>query len=625
MQVLIRPREVAVGGVLPAQAPEQCWVPGFARALCGARVLACPGRPFGASSRSRPGAARRRAWSGGAGGHGAASGGFPLPLTAALHGGAAAASVRLGRRRLRLVRRELEGLRATLRRQPASFTVGQYNILAGYMGNNMEPWFLYGVDMPHERRKQIINLHQERGSDGKFKHVGWPAYVQGVLSEEEQRTVERVHHEHFSWDQRKGKLIKIIRQMDADLLSLVECDHYEDYFKPRLKAMGYGLLWKKRPRNGSLDGCLVAWRSCIFELVAHTWLDYVDKFCPITGETHKDRIAIIALLRMRLTGNLVCFVSTHLRRNPEDPCEDLLRARQVGQVVRHLTAFTNKHGAQDVPVVLTGDLNCTSFGRLRGIANTVSLLSQDDPSVHPFTFDCGDVPTGVTSVTTARSMRIDAIMYQTQRLELVDVLDAPELCQKNPIPNAEHPSDHVPIVAQFRVRSRLGAMKRLAREWFLTLVGHPGQLPLSTDQLRSTFKLFDYDGAGRATYAEVRKVLLQICGCAPQDVSKVLALVPPGGLDLDGFVKIYRKALASSGLPCAEEFHDAFAILDRNGDGGLDDKEFLWFFEECAPAPVCESKLRHLFTNIDRNSDGRIDLQELVQHLSGEWVKRLTL
>ena len=30
--------------------------------------------------------------------------------------------------------------------------VGQYNILAGYMGSNTEPWFLYGVDIDEAAR-----------------------------------------------------------------------------------------------------------------------------------------------------------------------------------------------------------------------------------------------------------------------------------------------------------------------------------------------------------------------------------------------------------------------------------------------------------------------------------------
>ncbi|CAJ1361456.1 unnamed protein product [Effrenium voratum] len=93
--------------------------------------------------------------------------------------------------------------------------------------------------------------------------------------------------------------------------------------------------------------------------------------------------------------------------------------------------------------------------------------------LHPFTFDCADVPTGVTSVTMARCMRIDAIVYQSQCLELVDVQapiyeslrEIPDVSPAEPIPSAQQPSDHVPIVAQFRtilICPRLGRVPERA-------------------------------------------------------------------------------------------------------------------------------------------------------------------
>ena len=89
---------------------------------------------------------------------------------------------------------QVSELRGLFRRSDAAYQirVAQYNILAGYLGNNMEPWFLYGVDMPPERREAISKLHAERGPDGAYKNVGWPNYVRGVLSAEEQAAVERV-------------------------------------------------------------------------------------------------------------------------------------------------------------------------------------------------------------------------------------------------------------------------------------------------------------------------------------------------------------------------------------------------------------------------------------------------
>ena len=79
--------------------------------------------------------------------------------------------------------------------------------------------------------------------------------------------------------------------------------------------------------------------------------------------------------------------------------------------MRSLADFTIEHDAFQSPVIFVGDLNCTSFDTLRGFANAVTILNKDT-HLHPFSFDCNDVPTGATSVTTARCMRIDAIMYQ---------------------------------------------------------------------------------------------------------------------------------------------------------------------------------------------------------------------
>ncbi|CAE8624788.1 unnamed protein product [Polarella glacialis] len=512
---------------------------------------------------------------------------------------------------------ELKALRSALKRHAVEFSVGQYNILAGYMGNNMEPWFLYGVDMPEERRKSVFKLHAQRGPDGKPANAGWPNYVRGVLSDEEVQTVERIHAEHFAWDQRKDRLVQVIEDMDSDVLSLVECDNFDDFFRPALEAMGYLTVWKKRPRPASADGCCVAWKAAIFELVAEHSCEYVDKYDPVTKRSWKDRIALMVLLRVKMTGHVICFVSTHLQRNPEDPKEDFLRARQVGQVLRELASFTREHRAEEAAVLLTGDLNCTSFGRLRGIANTVSLLSRDT-FLHPFTFDCADVPTGVTSVTTARCMRIDAIMYQSQKLELVDVQELPELDPGFPIPNAQHPSDHVPIVAQFR--NQLHSTRQVAKDWYRCLSGEVGLTPLSFKQLKNAFKLYDFDGTGNSTRSEVRKVLVSLFDVVHEGMHKVLDQVPEVGLDFDGFVASYLKAVKAGGMPGLEDFKEAFLAFDTDWDSTLALAELLDAFKTCAPAEVPEEELKQLFLNIDTSGDGRIDADEMTEYLAKVWV-----
>ena len=163
----------------------------------------------------------------------------------------------------------------------------------------MEPWFLYGIEMTSERRKAIFKLHAARGADGKPANPGWPNYARGVLTEEEIQRVEEEHQLHFAWERRKERLLDVIRDMDSDLplapqhhkvcvlrLSLVECDHYEDHFKPALEKMGYDSTWCKRPRPSSADGCCLAWRRGVFQLVASDSVEFVDKMCPKEATGH---------------------------------------------------------------------------------------------------------------------------------------------------------------------------------------------------------------------------------------------------------------------------------------------------------------------------------------------------
>lgn len=55
----------------------------------------------------------------------------------------------------------------------------------------MEPWFLYGIELTPERRQEILKLHGERRPDGKPANPGWPNYVKGVLTPEDQGVLHR--------------------------------------------------------------------------------------------------------------------------------------------------------------------------------------------------------------------------------------------------------------------------------------------------------------------------------------------------------------------------------------------------------------------------------------------------
>ena len=139
-------------------------------------------------------------------------------------------------------------------------------------------------------------------------------------------------------------MLDVIARADADVLSLVECDEYEQHWAPKLRELGYGSRWHKRPKEGAPDGCCLGFREDRWELIAHRGLSYHEH----------DRGAILGLLKRRGSGERVVAVSTHLARNPESSAQQRLRLRQVAELMRALGEFCRDHAldAAEVPCVV---------------------------------------------------------------------------------------------------------------------------------------------------------------------------------------------------------------------------------------------------------------------------------
>ena len=106
--------------------------------------------------------------------------------------------------RLTLLEARIQDLERT--RQPV-FRAGHYNILAKYLGSNKEPWFLFdgltGSNDDKRRSRAISAKHRERCSiEGHYKNLGWPTYVEGILTKEEILKVEERDRKHFHWNVR---------------------------------------------------------------------------------------------------------------------------------------------------------------------------------------------------------------------------------------------------------------------------------------------------------------------------------------------------------------------------------------------------------------------------------------
>eukprot|EP00756_Hemistasia_phaeocysticola_P052145 Hpha_TRINITY_DN2734_c0_g1::TRINITY_DN2734_c0_g1_i1::g.110315::m.110315 len=527
---------------------------------------------------------------------------------------------------------------------PPSFSIAQYNLLAGYLGNNMEPWFLYGVDLSPEERQAVRNKHQEKDESGKYKYSGWPNYAKGILTDEQIQKVEEVHRNSFDWEGRKVRLLEQALRLDADILSFVECDHYDDisgttptftghdpgpgFWKAAMSDRGYDSYWMKRPRDNSHDGCGLFWRRCRFELIAASGENIVDGMRG--GREVKDRICIAALLRMRYWQQNVLVVSTHLARNPEEKRQEWLRARQIGHMMRFVGQFAEQHGALNAPVVIAGDMNSSNFCRVRGLAEAMLIMCGEvakDQVVHPMLFEARDVPTGATSVTSCRSVRIDAILYQRRALALKSVIDYPP--PDCPIPTPEHPSDHMPVKAVFSVCSNTQNRSFSAACFVKTLLGIDIPAPLNGTQLTEAFLYFDWNNRGSLEKEDMLRSLCELdIGLRETEQQQIAALLAENQtcdvvtgeckLYLDDFKRVYGNQLKRR-LTQRTELEWAFSMMDENGDGKLSLEELQECFRQASPVDVTPEALQEIFQQADKDGDGLISFEEFLEHTAANY------
>lgn len=241
----------------------------------------------------------------------------------------------------------------------------------------------------------------------------------------------------------------------ADVLSFVEMDHFEE-FQAALSGTHDG-AFLRRPRKNSVDGSCLFWNRQRFQLVGNavnvTFQDWEPKKPEVF---HEDRVMLAVPLL--LEEHVLVFASLHLMRNPEDTGKDAVRILEVSQMMKSLSCLVADVGAHGL--VIMGDFNAvpeswTHTFLLHGWQDCPRSEKQMRGAFDHVQWECASCheanPSVCTTRTNARSMWVDYIFYSSRTLELNE---EPKIdhCPDEPIPDKFHPSDHLPLRAEFRLR-----------------------------------------------------------------------------------------------------------------------------------------------------------------------------
>ncbi|KAI7853842.1 Endonuclease/exonuclease/phosphatase [Circinella umbellata] len=308
----------------------------------------------------------------------------------------------------------------------------------------------------------------------------------------------------LSWDYRRELILSEIQSRNADIICLQEMayNQYEEYFRDDFRERaGYDSVFYPKSRaktmqdkeRGEVDGCATFFRSSKFELIEVSLLEYNQKAlqradfkkCPdiYNRVMTKDNIAVLTMLENKETLARVLVANSHIHWDPSFADVKLV---QVGMLMDEIDKFATKHlnppasspngivysATSKLPTIIAGDFNSSPDS---GVYEFLSKGAVKKDHIDFGDYLYGDYTTdGLTHKLPMKSSYaqigelpftnyiadfqgvLDYVWYSTNTLDVLSLLgpiDKEYLSKVVGFPNAHFPSDHIPIMAEFKLRN----------------------------------------------------------------------------------------------------------------------------------------------------------------------------
>jgi mRNA deadenylase 3'-5' endonuclease subunit Ccr4 len=225
----------------------------------------------------------------------------------------------------------------------------------------------------------------------------------------------------LEWSTRKNLLLRDIVSNDPDFIGLQEVDHWNDFFEPELRKLGYDGSYGTGNRT---HGCALIWK-------VSNWKVLNIQYKVLTG----GQVFIFGQFSSP-EGILINVGTTHLKAKKFPN----IRLEQGLQILSSIKDHLSE------PIIFCGDFNadpnepvCDEF---RKYFTSAYPLVED----HYTTIKLRDVTENSTTVTTLFKRCIDYIWVN--KLQVVEVVDLPKDIVKPYLPSSQYGSDHLAISAK---------------------------------------------------------------------------------------------------------------------------------------------------------------------------------
>lgn len=299
----------------------------------------------------------------------------------------------------------------------------------------------------------------------------------------------------LNWEYRRNALQEDVLAHNSDIVCMqeVETSTYWDFWVPLMGDMGYKGIFFSKTRSKTMsetesrkvDGCATFYRQSKFTLIQKHNFEYnsvcmgSDKYKKtkdlFNRFMNKDNIALVAFLQHTETGERLVTINTHLHW---DPAFNDVKALQVGILLEELQGMLKKffhttsfEEVKAAPIIICGDFNSDADSAVYQLFTSGHVPKHpdlegrdygrftDDGFKHPFKLksayeQIGELP--FTNFTPSFTSVIDYIWYLTPRLQVKGLLgkvDEEYARLRIGFPDANFPSDHIPLVTKFQIKA----------------------------------------------------------------------------------------------------------------------------------------------------------------------------
>ncbi|KAL6049774.1 Calmodulin [Balamuthia mandrillaris] len=141
--------------------------------------------------------------------------------------------------------------------------------------------------------------------------------------------------------------------------------------------------------------------------------------------------------------------------------------------------------------------------------------------------------------------------------------------------------------------------------------------PETVREIEQVFQLFDKDGNGRVSAAEMVDLMqtlgIDITRETAQEIINEVDVDGDGELDMDEFIEFMRDEISDREKAPEETIEEMFALFDRDASGSISHHEFRTILMALGNA-LSPEDISELIRELDEDGNGEIDIEEF-RHL----------